>query len=168
MATSNVNQYVDKTPEQITQSVKIETSPYDKSISYQGPILSERYASYLLRAAKMKESGNILFFQVYVSAQYGNNLRPANSGKSWIFYNSVATDGGENYAITKIASDVDCSRGNCFFTEDFAFNVPEEILISRLNSGLSFRVSNVNGTGSMVLYIPAVYIKGFLAAVKSS
>lgn len=82
-------------------------------------------------------------------------------GGSWRFYRSASFEDGTQTPATRIASDVQCRRTFCTYSETVGVDLP----VARLDGPLRVRI-NAQAGPNQVLDIPAEYIAEMKASAR--
>lgn len=143
-------------PQAVSSAISVQRDDFKKVTNYKGPnTSSDIFDQVFIRAWKSDATGTT-DYQIYVADYYSGD---------WRFYNSAFDSNGNNLDVTVISRDVDsCSRYGCSHTEHIGLNITRGYLEKNQEVGIRFKLSGK--AGEEIFYIPAGYIKAFLAATK--
>lgn len=149
----------------LAKAVRPDTSDFDASVRYDGmtiiadtdAALDLAYTFVRLRSFVSK-SGGARRHQLYVRRTY--------TSAGWVFYATAADDRAQSHPVRVIDRAVaSCGSLGCEHTEHVAVDLDEAFLRDRAASGFRMRLAAANGSGAIVLDVPANYIQAQLLAL---
>jgi hypothetical protein len=139
---------------QATAATRVTYDEFKKITQFRGANASQNNELYL-RAWKDDRTKQITY-QIYLTSFYGN---------AWRFYSEAYDSDGNQLDFLSIDRKVDSCGGayGCYFEETVGLNVSREYLQQHQETGVRYKISGKAGEATG--FLPAVYVKGFLASV---
>lgn len=144
-------------PTAVSSAIKVKRDDFKKQTEYIGPnAASDTLSDGLYLRAWKFDGSEKSEFQIYVMDHYY---------KEWRFYDSAYDSKGTKLDAMVISRKVDsCSQYSCSHIEHIGINVTRDYLENNQDTGINLKISGK--AGEEIFYLPAGYIKAFLATAK--
>lgn len=151
--------YANQDSASVESAVELVSSDFDRGIAFVGPDVRSEHllSSETARLIHMQDpvDGDTTYLAVDFLYTSGG----------WAFYESASFRGGDHKQLDDTQRDtLGCSMAACTHLEKTLLVLPEGYLDSKRSSGFDIRY-NARKSGSIVVNIPASYVRGFLAAL---
>lgn len=144
-------------PTKVSLATRVTHDEYKKTTNFIGANASEHNQLHL--RGWRDDRTKVASFQLYATSFYSDH---------WRFYNEAYDSDGNKLDFISIDKKVDsCSGGRgCYFEETVGLNVSRKYLDEHQDTGIHYKVSGK--AGEFTGFLPAAYVKGFLASVDSA
>lgn len=142
---------------QVAAATRVTHDDYKKATAFVGANASENNSLYL--RGWRDDRTKALDLQIYATSFY--------SGE-WRFYGEAYDSDGSKLDFISIDKKVDScgSARGCYYEEAVGLNVSRAYLEAHKETGIRYKVSGK--VGEFTGFLPAAYVKGFLASVDAS